>query len=51
MLIQWTSHCVKHQYQITYPDNKRLITPSLKYPLGEAGIIVDDKGGIRKNGC
>jgi phosphate transport system permease protein len=35
---------VKHQYQITYPDNKRLITPSLKYPLGEAPIVVDDKG-------
>lgn len=35
---------VKHQYQITYPDNKRLITPSLKYPLGEAAIVVDEKG-------
>ncbi len=35
---------VKHQYKITYPDNKRLITPALKYPLGEAGIVIDDKG-------
>ena len=35
---------VKHQYQITYPNNKRLITPSLKYPLGEAPIVIDDKG-------
>ncbi len=35
---------VKHQYKITYPNNKRLITPSLKYPLGEAGIVIDDKG-------
>lgn len=35
---------VKHQYKITYPDHKRLITPSLKYPLGEAPIVIDDKG-------
>jgi phosphate transport system permease protein len=35
---------VKHQYKITYPNNKRLITPSLKYPLGEAAIVIDDKG-------
>ncbi|MEI6707508.1 MAG: ABC transporter permease subunit [Methylococcales bacterium] len=35
---------VKHQYKITYPDNKRLITPSLKYPLGEAALVINDKG-------
>ncbi len=35
---------VKHQYQITYPNDKRLITPILRYPLGEAAIVVDDKG-------
>lgn len=35
---------VKHQYKITYPNNKRLITPALKYPLGEAAIVIDDKG-------
>lgn len=35
---------VKHQYQITYPDGKRLITPSLKYPLGEEAIVVDGSG-------
>jgi phosphate transport system permease protein len=35
---------VKHQYKVTYPDNKRLITPSLKYPLGEAGLVIDNKG-------
>ena len=35
---------VKHQYKVTYPDNKRLITPSLQYPLGEQPIVIDDSG-------
>jgi phosphate transport system permease protein len=35
---------VKHQYQISYPNDKRLISPILRYPLGEAAIVVDDKG-------
>jgi len=35
---------VKHQYKATYPDNKRLITPSLKYPLGETPLVIDTTG-------
>ncbi len=35
---------VKHQYKVTYPNNKRLITPSLKYPLGEAPLVIDETG-------
>ncbi len=35
---------VKHQYKVTYPDNVRMITPSLKYPLGEQPLVVDDSG-------
>ncbi|MGZ8095707.1 MAG: ABC transporter permease subunit [Methylosarcina sp.] len=35
---------VKHQYQITYPENKRLITPSLAYPLGEQALEIDEGG-------
>ncbi|MFU8787940.1 MAG: ABC transporter permease subunit [Methylobacter sp.] len=35
---------VKHQYKVTYPDNVRLITPSLKYPLGEQPLQIDDAG-------
>lgn len=35
---------VRHQYKITYPDNKRVITPSLQYPLGEAPLVLDDTG-------
>jgi len=40
---------VKHQYKITYSDNKRLITPSLKYSLGEAAIVVDNQGAALEN--
>ena len=35
---------VKQQYKVTYPNNKRLITASLLYPLGEEPITVDVKG-------
>jgi len=32
---------VKHQYDISYPNDKRLITPIIKFPLGEEHIVVD----------
>ncbi|MGZ8902771.1 MAG: phosphate ABC transporter permease, partial [Methylobacter sp.] len=35
---------VKHQYKVTYPDNVRVITPSLKYPLGEQPLVLDNSG-------
>jgi phosphate transport system permease protein len=35
---------VKPQYKVTYPNNKRVITPSLKYPLGEQPLILDEAG-------
>ena len=35
---------VKHQYKVTYPNNIRLITPSLEYPLGEQPLVLDDSG-------
>ena len=35
---------VKHQYKITYPNNIRLITPSLAYPMGEAPLLIDESG-------
>lgn len=34
----------KHQYKITYPNNQRLITPQLKYPLGEQPLVLDGSG-------
>jgi phosphate transport system permease protein len=35
---------VKQGYTVTFPDNKRLITPALNYPLGEAPLAVDAQG-------
>ncbi|MDO9425058.1 MAG: ABC transporter permease subunit [Methylobacter sp.] len=35
---------VKQQYKVTYPDDARVITPSLKYPLGEQPLVLDDSG-------
>ncbi len=34
---------VKHNYKITYPNDVRVITPSIQYPLGKQPIVVDDK--------
>ena len=33
---------VQHQYEVTYPDDVRLITPFLFYPLGETPQQIDD---------
>lgn len=41
---------VKAKYTITYPDNQRLITPAVVYPLGEQSIRVlpeNEAGEIR----
>jgi phosphate transport system permease protein len=35
---------VKQQYKVTYPNNVRVITPSLKYPLGEQPLVLEDSG-------
>lgn len=35
---------VKQQYKQTYPNDVRVITPSLTYPLGETPLVVDDTG-------
>ena len=32
-----------HQYRVTYPDDKRLITPFIDYPLGQAALQIDPK--------
>lgn len=40
---------VKHQYKVSYPNNVRLITPSLSYPLGEAPLLIDDTGAALEN--
>jgi len=35
---------VKQGFTVTFPDNKRLITPSLDFPLGEDPLVVDPQG-------
>lgn len=33
-----------HTYKITYPDNKKTITPGLDYPYGEQPFVLDEQG-------
>lgn len=39
---------IKTNYSLSYPDDKRLITPSLLNPLGEAPIRLDEQGAALK---
>ena len=34
----------QHNYKVTYPDDVRLITPSLVFPYGDAPITLDEQG-------
>ena len=34
----------KHSYAITYPDNKKTITPAITFPYGETPLVLDDEG-------
>ncbi len=36
-----TAILVRHVYQISFPNDKRVITPRLDYPLGEGPLIID----------
>ncbi|QQZ36275.1 ABC transporter permease subunit [Pseudomonas sp. SK2] len=33
-----------HTYKITYPDNKKTITPDIDFPYGQAPFVLDDEG-------
>ncbi|MCQ8104036.1 ABC transporter permease subunit [Methylomonas sp. SURF-2] len=35
---------VRHEYKLSYPGGKRLITPSISYPLGTEPTLVDNNG-------
>jgi len=35
---------LKHTYKVSYPDDKRLITPGVEKPLGDELIRIDEKG-------
>jgi phosphate transport system permease protein len=37
-----TAIVARHNYKITYPDNQRVITPSIDYPNGDAPLRVAD---------
>ncbi|QSB01499.1 ABC transporter permease subunit [Methylomonas sp. EFPC1] len=35
---------VKHDYKLSYPGGKRVITPAIQYPLGAEPLVVDKQG-------
>jgi len=35
---------VKHDYKISYPNDVRLITPVIEYPLGKEPLLIDTEG-------
>ena len=35
----------RHIYKVSYPNDKRLITPGLEYPLGKEAVDIDEDGG------
>lgn len=35
---------VRHEYKLSYPEGKRLITPAISYPLGTQPMIIDNSG-------
>ena len=35
---------VRHAYKVSYPNDQRLITPGIKYPLGEEPLEIDEDG-------
>jgi len=39
-----TALAVEVKFDITYPDDVRLITPNIKFPLGEKAIEIDEQG-------
>lgn len=34
----------QHTYKITYPDNKKTISPGIDYPYGEQSFVLDEQG-------
>ena len=34
----------RHTYRVSYPDNKKTITPAIEYPYGQAPIALDPQG-------
>jgi phosphate transport system permease protein len=40
---------LKHHYQTSYPEDVRVITPEVRYPMGEDLVVVDDQGQALNN--
>ncbi|WP_374439494.1 ABC transporter permease subunit [Pseudomonas panipatensis] len=34
----------RHSYKISYPDNRKVITPQIEYPYGETPVTLDEQG-------
>ncbi|MGD8568940.1 MAG: ABC transporter permease subunit [Gammaproteobacteria bacterium] len=34
----------RHDYKVSYPNDQRVITPRIQYPLGKAAIEIDEQG-------
>ncbi|MGY5449917.1 ABC transporter permease subunit [Agarivorans sp. MS3-6] len=41
---QGEAYVVAPKFSVSYPNDKRLITPSLAYPMGDAPLSIDDQG-------
>ena len=44
-----TALVIKERYRITYPNDKRLITPLIEYPFGEEVLTIADNGSALTN--
>ncbi|MAC45748.1 MAG: phosphate ABC transporter permease [Oceanospirillum sp.] len=44
-----TALVIKERYRITYPNDKRLITPLIEYPFGQEPLTIDDNGSALTN--
>lgn len=41
-----TALIVRDRYRVTYPGDKRLITPSVEYPFGTEPMLISETGGM-----
>ncbi len=43
-LSEGSAAVVRHPYEVTYPDDQRLVTPTVEFPLGEEVVQIDPEG-------
>lgn len=43
-LANGTAMVIRYKFDLSYPDDVRTLTPRLEYPLGEAPLVLDEKG-------